>query len=339
MNPEPCGIRHETCAGRNATSPCTVNPALCPGDPAACPPECHSAGVPPALADVLARFAKEAHAGRCNTGRYEARYWTWGEGPALVMVPGLGSDARAFVPLAARLKTDCKCILYDLPTGQNDNARLRNYDLDGLSADTVALLDHLQVPSATVIGWSFGSMIGLHAMARNTGPIQRAVLLGGFARRRLAPAEVLLARLLRYSPGRMRRLPFHDKLMYRSHHGAFAEQPDDLWQFFLDRCGSAPIKAVAHRALILHRTDLREQLAQVHGPVLIVTGDCDPLVPRAAALELRQHLPQSVHVELADCGHFAALSHTDLLAEVIRGFLSERESNRQDAKNAEAREE
>jgi pimeloyl-ACP methyl ester carboxylesterase len=237
------------------------------------------------------------------------------------MIPGLGSDARAYVPLAAHLAGRFRCILYDLPTGKGDGARMRSHDLDALRADVLALLDHLGQRTGTAIGWSFGSMIALHTMATAPDRIDHAVLLGGFARRPLARAEVLLARLLRHWHAPMGHIPFHDRLLFRSHHEPFAEQPPEVWQFFLQRCGAASVAAVAHRALLLHATDLRPELSRIRGPVLLVTGECDPLVPHELTRELRDHLPGAVHVKLAGCGHFAALSHTAVLADVIRGFL------------------
>src|SRR5262249_16490353 len=154
----------------------------------------------------------------------------------LVMVPGMGSDARAYIPLAAYLARDFRCLLYDFPTGRGDGARLADYTLDGLSKDVLALLDHAGAREANVIAWSFGSMIALHGLAQVPQRFRQAVLLSGFAQRRLAPAEVLLARLLRPCQFAMRRLPLHDRLMARAHYAPFADLPPELWQFFLDRC-------------------------------------------------------------------------------------------------------
>jgi aminoacrylate hydrolase len=237
------------------------------------------------------------------------------------MIPGLGSDARAYIPLAAYLASRYQCILYDLPTGRGDGARMGLYDLNGLSCDVFALLDHLGVREANLIGWSFGSTIALRSMATMPDRIGRAVLLGGFAHRRLAPAEAILVRLLRHCHFPMRRLPFHDRLMARAHREPFTELPPEMWEYFLQRCGAAPVAVVAHRALILHGADLRPDLPRIRVPVLLVTGELGPLVPAACAEDLRQGLPNAAQAELAGCGHFAALSHTPVLAEVISRFL------------------
>lgn len=289
-------------------------------------PECAAKGparttVRISLQEALGRFEREATPGTCDTGRYRCRYFAWGGGPTLLLVPGLGSDARAYIPLAAQLARDHRCLLYDLPTGRGDGARLADYDLDGLSDDALALLAHAGTREANAIGWSFGSMIALHALARAPERIRQTVLLGGFARRRLAPAEALVARLLRHCQFPMRRLPWHDRLMARAHHAPFAELPAELWQFFLDRCGTTSVAAVAHRALLVHHTDLRPELPRITRPVLLVTGELDPLVGPNCTQELLHGLPNAAHVELPGCGHFAALTHTPVLAELVSRFL------------------
>jgi pimeloyl-ACP methyl ester carboxylesterase len=311
-------MRNAECGAKEA-APCANHS----GSSESCGSACSavSPSQPISLEAALSRFDREARPGVCDTGRYRCSYFSWGDGPPLVMIPGLGSDARAYIPLAAHLSSHFRCILYDLPTGRGDAAHLRRYDLDALSADVLALLDHLGEREATVIGWSFGSMIALHTMAQSPDRAKRAVLLGGFARRRLAPAEVLLARLLRHIHAPMRRLPFHDRLMDYSHHEPFLKQPPEVWEFFLQRCGATSIAVVAQRALLLHATDLRPELPKIQGPVLLVTGELDPLVPRSASLELHQGLPKPTHVELGGCGHFAALSHTASLADIISHFL------------------
>ena len=51
----------------------------------------------------LAQFARQAHRGVCDTGRYQCPYYVWGDGPNLLFIPGLCDDALSFVGSAALL--------------------------------------------------------------------------------------------------------------------------------------------------------------------------------------------------------------------------------------------
>src|SRR5207249_1225207 len=94
---------------------------------------------------ALERFEREAVRGICDTGRYRCPYFSWGQGPPLVMVPGLSDQALSFVMLGALLAPEFRCISYDLPSGRDDGARLGSYRHADLVDDLFALLDHLSL--------------------------------------------------------------------------------------------------------------------------------------------------------------------------------------------------
>lgn len=287
-----------------------------------CEQATRTVGPRPDLRQTLQRLDREAVRGTCDTSHYRCRYLTWGDGPPLLFVPGLSSDARSFALLMVLLRDRFRCIAYDLPTGQGDGARLDRYTHANLADDAVALLDHLNEPPGYLAGFSFGSTIALAALHARPERWTRAVHLGGFARRRLAPAEVLLARLARHWQAPMRVMPFAEALLRRSHFAAFAGCPPEIWPFFLERHGSPPIAAVAHRALLIHQLDLRPLLPAITQPILLVSGEADPIIQASAVEELRQGLPNAMHVELRDCGHHALFTHPAAVAELMGQFLS-----------------
>jgi pimeloyl-ACP methyl ester carboxylesterase len=273
------------------------------------------------LEDALHRFGHEATRGVCDTGRYRCRYYVWGDGPPLAFIPGIADDALSFVLPAAHLSRHFRCLAYDLPTGAGDGARLSGYRYGDYAADLFALLDHLGATQSYLLGSSFGATVALAALHGEPRRLPRAVLQGGFARRPLAPAEILLARFARYWPGPMRRLPLRSALLRHSHGAPFAGHTPDLWNFYLTRCGSPPMAAVAQRALLVHQLDLRSLLPAIHQPVLLVCGGCDPLVNRACEAALLEGLPNASRVELRNCGHLPQFTHPELLAELAYRFL------------------
>jgi pimeloyl-ACP methyl ester carboxylesterase len=305
-------------------------------DPASCEHACSRAAAcaeegrclgeaePISLATALRRFEGEAVHAICDTGRYRAPYFSWGQGPPLIFIHGLSDTCRSFVLPLALLSRHFRCLVYDLPTGRRDGARLRNGTHADLVADLVAVLDHAQIRQGYLFGSSFGSTITLAALKACPERFPRAVLQGGFAHRPLAPAECLLAWLARFWPGTMAALPFRTAIMRRNHSAPFVGRPTEVWDAFLAQSGASPISAVAYRALLMHRTDLRSILADIYQPILLVCGDRDPLVDRTYEEVLLKGLRNAGRVELPRCGHFPYYTHPELLAEVVRGFLTPR---------------
>ena len=54
----------------------------------------------------------------------------------------------------------------------------------------------------------------------------------------MSSAEILLARLVRFWPAPMRKLPFREATLRGNHHVPFAVHPSALWDYFVF-CGGA----------------------------------------------------------------------------------------------------
>lgn len=268
------------------------------------------------LLEILEQYRCEAVTGSCHIGRYRCRYYSWGSGPPLLFIPGLCDDALSFVMPIALLKDDFRCIAYDLPAGPE----IKKYRHADYIADVAALVDHLGLAECNLFGSSFGSTMALAALARWPARFPRAVLQGGFAQRPLGAGEVCLASLARYWPWPLRYLPLREAVLYRAHFATFRDCAPENWEYFLDHQGEPPMSAVAHRALTVHRLDLRQLLPAIRQPVLMICGEFDHLVGKQCEDVLLRGLPRVERVELGGAGHMPHFSHPALLAEAIRGF-------------------
>lgn len=274
------------------------------------------------LSDCLARWRREAQPGIVDTGRYRCRYVSWGQGPVLVLIPGLALDAIGFAMLMTRLHAHFRCISYDLPDGDADGASPRRYRHADYAADLFALLDHLAIRECFLFGSSFGSTIALSALHAQPGRFARAILQGAFARRPLARAEVLAASFARFLPGRLGHLPLARRVLENNAGAEFRQREPDVWDFFVAQNLKVPLRAFAARALTIHRLDLRPILPAIRQPILLACGDCDPLVGKSCEEELKQGLPNAARAEIEQCGHIPQLTHPEVLAEVVRQYLS-----------------
>jgi len=296
----------------------STNPAGCPRRDGP-PPSCAQ---PLTLDAALARFRHEAVWSTCATGRYRCPYVLWGRGPALIFIPGLCDDPWSFVLPMSRLSARYLCVAYAMPTGQGDGACLDRYTQPDLVADLHALCDHLGLDQALLLGVSFGATVALKALHDRPARYPRAVLQGGFARRPLAWAEIMLASWARWWPGPLAALPLRRRLLGRYQRPTFAGRPPDVWDYFVEHDGRQPIAAVAHKALWLERTDLRPLLPTIRQPVLLVCGERDPLVGKACERELLAGLPRAARAEIEGAGHLPQYTHPEVLCEVIEQFLA-----------------
>jgi pimeloyl-ACP methyl ester carboxylesterase len=298
----PCG---QVCT-QSCTTPCTT----------------HAEAERLTLGAALERCEREAVRGVCDTGHYRCRYLAWGDGPPLLFLHGLADSSQAFVLPSALLARSFRCIAYDLPTGRDDGANLRRYTHADLVADLWSLLDHLGVRQSYVFGSSLGAAVALAALRERPERLPRAVLHAPLVCKPLRWTERVSAWLMSHWPGSMASLPFRTRLLHELHRAPFAGQPPEVWDFFHAYSGAIPIRAVGRQARLLHRLDLRPLLGDVRQPVLLLAGDLDPVVRREDLEELLRRLPGAGLFLLEGCGHFPGLTHPEMLAEVVRFFLT-----------------
>jgi pimeloyl-ACP methyl ester carboxylesterase len=273
------------------------------------------------LAEALERWRQEAHVGFCDTGRYRCRFFVWGQGQPVVFIHGISDQSRCFVPLMAHLTDKFQCVAYELPTGLGDGAKLAQITHAEFVADLFALLDHLRLGQVCLYGASYGGTIALAALHKRPRRFLRAVVQSGFAHLNMAPAEKLLARWLQWSRLRIKDVPLRESWQRRHDAPYFAGLPPELWDFQVANCGAAPVRAMAHRACLLSKLDLRAILPEIQHPILLIHGDRDNVISRAIAEELAQGLPHADRLEFSDAGHCVQYTHAAGVAEALRRFL------------------
>jgi 3-oxoadipate enol-lactonase len=241
-----------------------------------------------------------------------------GEGPHLVLLHSLLTDARSFAPTVPALSRIRRVTLVSLPGfGATTPAGPAVEDYADRIAD---LLGELGGP-ADVIGNGFGGFIALALAARHGTALGRLVLADSGATfpeagrapframaeaaERSGMAAILEAALRRIFP----------EAYLAAHPEAVAERTRVLLQ-------ASPVHfAVACRAL--STVDLREALPRIATRTLVVVGALDAATPPALARELAGSIAGARLVEIPGCGHCPPLERPADFLAAVTPFLQE----------------
>ncbi|MBX6312638.1 MAG: alpha/beta hydrolase [Isosphaeraceae bacterium] len=286
------------------------------------PPEAPAA-VPADFGAEVAAYDRAATVGVWEGPRYRMTYRVLGQGPPLVLVPGIAATYRVFALLLNRLAEHFQTVIYSYPGDYpDDGARLDRITHSYLVADLFGLLDHLGLGPVFLFGPSFGSTITLRALDRAPERCPAAVLQGGFARRRFRLGERLALLFGRRFAGRtLSRVPLHDAVLVRRQRIEFPAALADRWDHFVRENGLTPMAALAHRLDLVSQLDLRPLLPAIRAEVLLLQGDQDRLVPRPHYDELLAGLPHARGMILPGIGHLPHYTHPEELARWIADFL------------------
>jgi class 3 adenylate cyclase len=219
-----------------------------------------------------------------------------------------------------------RLIDFDLPgVGLSDGSG-REFDVEQLSAVALAVLDAVGSEVPVIVAQGAGP-VAMHLAATRPERIRALVLVNTTARMIRANdyAIGLPERLIRdyidesSTPGgewTVEDLDHYDlmapSLAGDAHHRAFVDRAM--------RHGASPAVARQLRRFLTY-VDVRDVLAKISAPTLVITRQKDMIAPAAHGRYLAAHIPDAKLVELPGADHLAYSGDADALLDEIEEFL------------------
>ncbi len=271
------------------------------------------------LAACGAEFSAGAGKPGCaHLTHYTVDYCEWGEGPPLVLVPGLAGGYALLGPLARLLARDYRVISYHLRGEDDCFALRRRFGLGDLVEDLAEFLDWHGLERPALVGVSFGGVLALELAARSPQRPGAVVVQGAGARFEPGLLQQVAGMVLSRYP-----LPSDSPFVNQFFNLLFGrrQRPGPLFEFVTRHCWQTDQSVMAHRFRLVEQFDMGERLRQVRAPVLALSGDRDLLVSAASLRELSDGVRQAQVVRMPGCGHLAFVTHPEEVCAEVRRFL------------------
>ncbi len=275
--------------------------------------------------DWLAGSGAEFSAGEGRTGTahlkyYTARYCEWGEGPPLLLVPGLAGGFELLGPLARLLARNFRVISYQL-RGEDDCFALRqSFGLADLVADLCEFIDWRGLESPAVMGVSFGGVLALELATRHPYRLRALALQGVGARFEPGLLQQVAGIVLSRYP-----LPSDSPFVNQFFNLLFGsrQKPGPLFQFVTQQCWQTDQGIMSHRFHLVESFDAGPRLSSLQAPTLALAGDRDLLVSRQSLRDLAAGIADCRPVTLPGCGHLAFVTQPARVAAEVTRFLQQ----------------
>jgi pimeloyl-ACP methyl ester carboxylesterase len=275
----------------------------------------------------LATSGAEFSAGIGRSGcahlkHYTVRYREWGEGPPLVLIPGLAGGFELLGPLARLLAEHYRVISYQL-RGEDDVFALRQrFGLQDLVTDLAEFLDWQCLEQPAILGVSFGGVLGLEFAARFPHRLQALMIQGSGARYERSLLQRVAGLVLARYP-----LPSNNPFINQFFNLLFGrrQRPGPLFHFVTGQCWQTDQAVISHRFRMVEHFNMEGKLERIQVPTMIMVGDRDWLVSDPSLRDLRQGISGSQVVRLRGCGHLAFITEPRRVAQEVKSFLSNKE--------------
>lgn len=214
----------------------------------------------------------------------------------MVLIPGFDFGAWSFHWQRPVLSQHLRVITYS-PRGVDGSSDVpAGFAVADMAEDLRALLDHLGVERAAVLGYSMGGFIAQEfALAHPERAVCMVVVatsMGG-ADAAQPDASVIDTMATAASQASTGDEPRADDALYLSEQ-CLASQPELAAEYRRLRSAHArPSSNWMQRMAMAMAFDASARLWELRAPVLIVTGDDDPIVPPKNAEQLHERLPSA----------------------------------------------
>jgi pimeloyl-ACP methyl ester carboxylesterase len=260
-------------------------------------------------------------------------YEDHGQGKPVVLIHGWPLSSRTWEPQELTLtEAGYRVIKYDR-RGFGDSSRpWSGYDYDTMASDLNALMNHLDLQDATIVGFSMGGgevarYISNHGTSRLAGAVLAAAVTpylyksddnpgGGVDDETIATFEEAVR------GDRAAFLEDFTKNFFTPQGGDESLVSGPLRHFARWQGSIASAKGTLDCIAAWSRTDFRDDLAKIDVPTLVIHGDADAIVPfEVSGKRSHEAIADSTLTVIEGGPHGINATHPDEFNTALLGFL------------------
>lgn len=260
----------------------------------------------------------------------ELYYEIRGSGQPLLLITGLGYGSWFWNKLTVELEKYFQVILFDNRGSGQSSQPDGPYSVPMMAADTAGLLDGLGLENSAVLGHSLGGFIAQELIVSRPELVNKLILAGtNHGGMKVIPISAEAIKVLTDREGDP--LELVKRGIEIACAPGFMDKNPEVTRELIDYRFTNPVPAPQYQAQVLAGagtaayTDdqVKERLASISVPTLILTGEFDRVVPPGNAELMAEKITNSRVVQIPDTGHIFPIENPGESAKIIKSFLLE----------------
>jgi len=227
--------------------------------------------------------------------------------PPVVMIHGAGGTHIDW-PAELRRMPEANALIPDLP-GHGKSKIPARTSISAYAADIIDLLNTLKISKAILLGHSMGGAIVQSIALHYPDRVRGLILIGTGAKLTVHP-DILNGLLNDYA-----------KTVQMIVDWQWAEGYEQVKRLGMKRLIETDAKVLRGDFAATNAFDLREQIAQIRLPTLIIGGTADRMTPFKFSTYLHEQIAGSQLVSVEGGGHMMALEQPQVVAGAVQRWL------------------
>ena len=250
-------------------------------------------------------------------------YETYGKGKPLVFLSGFSTHRLTWQPFIEPFQDDFQLILLDNRGAGQTTAPSSPYTVDEMADDTVALMDHLKIDVASMVGSSMGTAIIQTIAHRAPKRIDKGVLIAPFSK--LPRASLLktmtTGKLLKAGVSLNLVIETVIPWLFSRDFVAISEKVAAKKEEMTKNPFPQSIEGFLGQMHALETFDSSRFINQLEAEFFLIAGEEDLSTPLSCAQFLHEHLVKSTLHPFSRMGHMAHVEKRDEVLALIQTFV------------------
>jgi 3-oxoadipate enol-lactonase len=239
------------------------------------------------------------------------------DAPVVVLAHPLGGDLRTWERQVGDLSERFRVLRYDMRGHGSSPVPIGPYSLAELGGDLLALLDRLDIAEASICGVSVGGATAMWTAAHAPERVRRLVVCFSSASFG-EPAGWLVRAALVRAQGMQ---TVADGVVGRWLTAAMAREHPQLIAQLRERVAATAPEGYASTCEAMAEIDLREDLAAIDAPTLVISGSEDPATPPEHGRRIAEAIGGRF-VEIQHAAHLGNFEQPELVNTAILAHLA-----------------
>lgn len=237
----------------------------------------------------------------------DLNYLVEGEGPAILFICGMTMN---LIPWTIYQKdhfveAGYQVILFDnRDTGASGTSQSNSYTVSDLAQDAFGLLDHLQIQTSNVLGYSLGGMIALEMAVRDPDRISTLTILGSTARQLEAERNILS--VVKATKEKLSNEEFWQFMANKVMSWRFFENAEAVERWFgfaTSDMNAQSAEALCRQADSCKDFDILENITSISLPTHAIVGAEDTMLPPHHSESIAKGIPGAKFTIIPNAAH------------------------------------
>ena len=251
-------------------------------------------------------------------------YEIHGIGTPLMLISGLASDSQSWQPVLERLSKQYSVIIPDNRGVGRTRPQDTEISIPHIADDCIALIKHLELSSAVLLGHSMGGFVALDCVIRYPEHVLSLILVGTSAFNSERNNALFLDWVSYLESGMDLEYWFRNIFywIFSRHFFKDKDALNDAVRFAIEYCYPQSKVAFKKQVNAIKKFNCLKELSSINMKTMVLCGQEDLLFPPEESIGILQAIPGLVSSIIADAAHSVHMENPEAFTDHVLGFLN-----------------